>query len=67
MVWYGAFVRPLQDLDKDELEELKTKHRLMVTRGLAEFIHVSPAGHVFVTHPIFCYPLIALNASLSGG
>lgn len=31
----------MQDLDKEELEEIKVKHRMMLTRGLADFIHVS--------------------------
>lgn len=30
-----------QVLDKDELEELKFKHRTMLTRGLADVVHVS--------------------------
>lgn len=29
-----------QGLDKDELEELKAKHRVFVTRGLVDLVHV---------------------------
>ncbi|CAM9327631.1 unnamed protein product [Ectocarpus fasciculatus] len=36
----GGTMLTEEDLDKDELEELKIKHRLHVTKGLADIVHV---------------------------
>lgn len=40
----------LKGLDKDELEELKAKHRVFVTRGLVDLVHVRSTTTVF-----FCF------------
>ena len=37
---FCLFFFHFQGLDKDELEELKTKHRVLVTRGLVDLVHV---------------------------
>lgn len=42
-----------QDLDKDELEELRMKHRTHVTRGLADLVHVRAALNIFGS-PTWC-------------
>eukprot|EP00752_Nemacystus_decipiens_P008991 g8026.t1 len=36
----GGAMLSEEGLDKDELEELKTKHRVYVTRGLVDLVHV---------------------------